>query len=99
MHMTSCIRLVLILCAVDAIYARRILDATQQRHASRRMKYTENHTIAQMQTQVQDLPGLKEFNQTHHAGLIQVDPLYDANIFYWHFQAKNDHETLPLVIW
>ncbi|KAE8899688.1 Pheromone-processing carboxypeptidase [Phytophthora fragariae] len=49
---------------------------------------------------VQNLPGLgPAVNVTQHAGRIALDDNDKNSIFYWHFQAAQDPDKAPLVIW
>ncbi|RLM96119.1 hypothetical protein BBO99_00004536 [Phytophthora kernoviae] len=49
---------------------------------------------------VKSLPGLDPAAKiTQHAGRITLDDSDESTIFYWHFQASQDPDKAPLVIW
>ncbi|CAI5738763.1 unnamed protein product [Peronospora destructor] len=49
---------------------------------------------------VENLPGLVSLiNVTHHAGRIALHDSDKNLIFYWHFQAAQDADKAPLIIW
>jgi carboxypeptidase C (cathepsin A) len=47
---------------------------------------------------VSSLPGLKE-ELVHYAGHVNIDHAKGSNIFYWLFEAPQNSDTLPLLIW
>lgn len=47
---------------------------------------------------VSSLPGLKE-QLVHYAGHVNIDHAKGSNIFYWLFEAPQNPESLPLLIW
>jgi len=34
-----------------------------------------------------------------YSGYLTVNPTYNSNIFFWFFQALNNHETAPVLLW
>ncbi len=51
---------------------------------------------------VTSLPGLSEqtaADMSHYAGLLQVDPVRDGNLFYWLIEKPKGAAEAPLVIW
>lgn len=66
-------------------------DAYNTRHRLLSDFNAENHLI-------QALPGLSD-SMKHYAGHITVDESKNSNIFYWLFEAPNDADKLPLLVW
>ena len=49
---------------------------------------------------VENLPGLSSLiNVTHHAGRIALGDSNTNFLFYWHFQAAQNADEAPLIIW
>jgi len=49
---------------------------------------------------VENLPNSQNINDVSYAGFIQVDPdTADAELFYWHFESRNDPSKDPVVLW
>jgi hypothetical protein len=51
---------------------------------------------------VTSLPGLPEATaaeMSHYAGMLQVDPVRDGNLFYWLIEKPKGAAEAPLVIW
>lgn len=81
---------------------RNITDATM--FVARQISnYDISHSsigIEKEDHRVNHLPGLSvPFTSNIYAGLIQLDKFREKNIFYWLFEAKNNKETAPLIIW
>lgn len=84
-------------------HARRIHHSKQ----TTELKPYDNTTFEQLEQlpsahehQVTDLPGLEAFNSSHFAGHLPTSQdLNGGQLFYWLFEAQEDPETKPLVIW
>jgi carboxypeptidase C (cathepsin A) len=67
-------------------------DSTRDTH--RKLEGKESHKIV-------NLPGLdlKTFNSTQYAGHVVADAATNGHFFYWLFEAANNPENAPLIIW
>lgn len=59
-------------------------------------------SIESMNHRIKSLPGLSSSlaaSISQYAGYINIDAEKDSNVFYWLFEAPNNADALPLLIW
>ncbi|GMF26885.1 unnamed protein product [Phytophthora fragariaefolia] len=103
------LRVALVSAAVGALASAQRLHPTDQRVRELQTQFEQEPTEKRvLETQkraeegdlVQHLPGLDPAaNVTQHAGRIAMDDSEKNVIFYWHFQAEQNADRAPLVVW
>jgi carboxypeptidase C (cathepsin A) len=56
-------------------------------------------TLSEASHRVSMLPGLEEPEPVHYAGHVTIDESKGSNIFYWLFEAPQNADNLPLLVW
>lgn len=75
------------------------LGSRHNHHYQEKLRLSSKVLAEQEADRVIGLPGQPEVNFTHYAGYITVNKTNGRALFYWFFEATQEPENKPLLLW